>query len=194
MNGIAERTVATIPGPELRMSREDYRRWAAEQPTGRFERVEGLVVAMAAERANHADRKALAWLALRRAIAAADLPCHAYPDGMTVEVGESDYEPDAVVRCGDPLPGDAVVVPDPLVVVEVLSPSTRGTDLTRKLWDYFSLPSVRHYLIVWADQPRVIHHRRRDDGEGIETRIIAAGAIRLDPPGLLIAVEEIYQP
>jgi hypothetical protein len=33
---------------------------------------------------------------------------------MAVEVGKSDYEPDAVLRCGDPLPGDVVSVPDPL--------------------------------------------------------------------------------
>ncbi len=40
---------------------------------------------------------------------------------MTIEVGDSDYEPDAVMRCGGPrLPGDAITVPDPLVIVEVL--------------------------------------------------------------------------
>jgi Uma2 family endonuclease len=88
------------------MTREAFRLWAAEQPSGRYKRIDGEVVAMAPERASHADRKAMAWLALRRAISAADLHCHVYPDGMTVEVGEDgDYEPDAVVRCGTQLPG-----------------------------------------------------------------------------------------
>jgi Uma2 family endonuclease len=178
---------------DLRMSRDEFRRWTQTQRSGRFERIEGAVVAMAPERASHADRKALAWLALRRAVAAAGLPCHVYPDGMTVEVGDSDFEPDAVLRCGEPLPGDVLAVPDPLVVVEVLSPSTRGGDLTRKLVEYFRLPSVRHYLIFWADRPQAIHHRRRDDGEGIETRVVSAGDIRLDPPGLVITVEEVYE-
>jgi Uma2 family endonuclease len=183
---------ATAPEGGLALSREEYRRWVQAQPRGRFERVEGVVVAIAPERVSHADRKALAWLALRRAVAASFLPCHVYPDGVTVEVGESDYEPDAILRCGAPLPPEAVAVPDPLVLVEVLSPGTRGGDLTRKLAEYFRLPSVRHFLIFWADRPQVIHHRRRDDGDGIETRVLAAGELRLDPRGLVITVEEVY--
>jgi hypothetical protein len=57
---------------------------------------------------------------------------------------------------------------------------------------YFRVPSVKHYLIFWADRPQVIHHRRRDEEEGIETRVLMAGEIELDPPGVLITVEEIY--
>jgi hypothetical protein len=40
-------------GPDLRMSRADYRRWAAAQPRGRFERIDGPVVAVAPERLSH---------------------------------------------------------------------------------------------------------------------------------------------
>jgi Uma2 family endonuclease len=184
--------LASSPEPELRLSREDYRRWVDARPNGRFERIEGVVVAMAPERAGHNDTKALVWLALRQAVAAAGLPCHVYADGMTVEVEDSDFEPDAVLHCGEKLPRDAIAVPEPVVVVEVLSPSTRGDDLTRKLVAYFRLPSVQHYLVFWADRPQVVHHRRRDDGLGIETRILTEGVIRLDPPGILITLAEIY--
>jgi Uma2 family endonuclease len=111
---------------------------------------------------------------------------------MTVEQEDSDFEPDAVLHCGEPLPGDAIAVPEPMVIVEVLSPSTRGVDLTRKLVAYFRLPSVRHYLVFWADRPQVVHHRRRDDGEGVETRILTEGEIRLDPPGISITLAEVY--
>jgi Uma2 family endonuclease len=79
---------------------------------------------------------------------------------MTAEVGNSDYEPDAILRCGDPLSGDTVVVPDPLMVIEVLSPSTRAGDLARKLVEYFRLPSVQHYLICWPNKRLIIRHRR----------------------------------
>jgi Uma2 family endonuclease len=174
------------------MSREEYRLWAESQPSGRFERVEGVVVAMAPERTNHARRKALVWLALRQAAATAGLPCEAFPDGMTVETEDSDFEPDAVLRCGDPLPGDLVAIPDPIVVVEVLSPGTRSVDLTRKLVAYFQVPSVRHYLVFWADRQQVVHHRRREDGQGVETRMLTEGEIRLDPPGISITVAEVY--
>jgi Uma2 family endonuclease len=177
--------------PVVGMSRDEYRAWAEQQPAGRFERVNGVVVAMAPERASHNRRKALVWQVLRLAVQAARLPCEVYTDGMTVEVGESDYEPDAVVHCGDKLPDDAVAVPDPLIIVEVLSPSTSATDRAWKLQEYFRLPSLRHYLIVWADKQQVAHHRRDDDGS-IDARAVIAGEIRLEPPGITISVEDIY--
>jgi Uma2 family endonuclease len=73
--------------PVVRMSRDEYRAWAEQQLTGRFERVNGVVVAMAPERAGHNPRKALVWQALRQAVQAARQPCEVYTDGMTVEVG-----------------------------------------------------------------------------------------------------------
>ena len=48
------------------------------------------------------------------------------------------------------------------------------------------------YLIFWVDRPQVLHYRRQDDGEGIETRVLTAGAIRLDPPGFAIRIEDVY--
>lgn len=176
---------------DIRMTREEYRTWAAHQPGRRFERVDGIVVGMAPERAGHNERKMAAWLALRSAVLQAGLPCRVYGDGMTVEVGDSDYEPDAIVYCGQKLPADAVAVPDPLVIVEVLSPSTSGIDRAWKLKEYFRLPSLRHYLIVWADKQQIVHHRRDDLGE-IRTQTVTGGEIRLDPPGVAIAVEDIY--
>ena len=183
---------ALDPEPDLLMSRGDYRRWAEAHLSGRFERIDGVVVAMAPERASHADRKALIWLALRQAVVAAGLACHVYQDGMTVEVDDNDFEPDAVLHCGERLPGDAVAIPDPMIVVEVLSPSTRGDDLTRTLVAYFRSPSVQHYLIFWADRPQVIHQRRREDGQGIETRMMSEGEITLDPPRVTITLAEVY--
>ena len=175
------------------MPRAEYRAWAEAQPCGRFERVAGEVVAMAPERAAHNRVKQRAWRALDAAVRAAGLRCEAFGDGMTVEVGDDhDYEPDAVVNCGDPLAPDAVAVPRPVVVVEVLSPSTQSVDTGAKLADYFRVPSVRHYLILRADRPQVIHHRRPADRESIETRIATDGTIRLDPPGLEIAVAEFW--
>ncbi len=39
----------------------------------------------------------------------------------------------------------------------------------------------------------MVHHRRRDDG-GIETQLVTEGRITLDPPGISIAVEDLYLP
>jgi Uma2 family endonuclease len=167
--------------------------WSEEQPDSkRYELVDGEPVAMAPERAAHARLKAEIWLALRDGIRSRGLPCEALPDGMTVKIDEyTAYEPDAVVQCGERLPDDTLTVPAPVIVVEVLSPSTRGRDAGAKLDDYFRLPSVRHYLLVKTERRSVIHHRRRDDG-GIETRIVTGGTLDLDPPGLSLELERIY--
>jgi Uma2 family endonuclease len=182
---------AEIAEPCQRMTRSEYRAWAERQPAGRFERIEGVVVAMAPERVEHNDRKMLTWLALRRAVREAGVPCHVVGDGMTVEVGDSDYEPDATLYCGERLEPGSTTVPLPMVIVEVLSPSTSATDRAWKLREYFRLPSVRHYLIVWADRQQIVHHQRDDTG-AIVTTVLTDGEIRLVPPGISVGIAEIY--
>jgi Uma2 family endonuclease len=172
------------------VSRDEYRRWCEAQPKGRFERVDGRIVAMAPERGAHLRVKAAIYKALDRAVVAAGVDCQALPDGATVETGESDYEPDALVNCGAPMPDDAVAAPNPVIVVEVLSPGTAATDTGGKLEGYFRVASVAHYLIVHPTRRVVTHHRRTN--EGIATRIVASGPIRMDPPGIVITLEEIY--
>jgi Uma2 family endonuclease len=170
---------------------DEFIAWAMEQPTGRFELDNGVVIAMAPERASHATAKLNAVIALRNGIGARGLPCQAFPDGMSVRVNDQTvYEPDALVRCGPPLPGDAIAVADPIIVVEVVSPSSRGVDRGVKLASYFSVPSVRHYLIVDTDKRVVIHHRRDEEGQ-IVVQIVRDGSLTLDPPRLAIEVRDI---
>ena len=83
--------------------------------------------------------------------------------GMMVEV-DTDYQPDAVVNCGPPTPDDAIAAPNPVIVVEALSPGTRGVDTGAKLDGYFRVPSIIHYLIVLRVKRGVIHHRRAPEG------------------------------
>jgi Uma2 family endonuclease len=171
-----------------RMTTDEFIAWAMDRPRGeRYELVAGEVIAMAPERAAHALTKGQVFRRLAEAIEAAGLACTAYPDGMAVAIDEmTTYEPDALVRCGPPLPDDAVKLTDPVIVVEVLSPSTRARDAGAKLEDYFRLPSLRHYLIVKTENGSVIHHARDAEGR-IATRIIRGAPIRLDPPGIILA-------
>jgi Uma2 family endonuclease len=179
------------PRMTQRLSRAEFHQWAEAQPRGRFERVDGTVVAMAPERWIHARLKARIWRALDREVIAAGLPCQAAPDGMTVEIDQdTDYEPDALLNCGPPIPDDATAAPNPVVIVEVLSPGTAHVDAGEKLADYFRLPSVQHYLLVRPTRREVIHHRRV--GERIETLIVRDGCIDLTPPGIGLAIDEIY--
>lgn len=126
-------------------------------------------------------------------MARAGLPCRAYPDGMSVPVDNGHvYEPDALIRCGDPLPGDATRVTDPVVVVELHSPSTGSRDAGVKLVDYFRIPSVRHYLLIYPDKRVVVRLARPEGAETIATRILGEEALRLDPPGLDLGIAEFF--
>ncbi len=175
------------PARPLRMTSDEFIAWAMERPEGEhYELVAGEVVAMAPERSAHALGKGRIYRRLAEAVEAAGLPCTVYPDGMAVEVDAGlVYEPDVMVRCGEPLPPDAVKVTDPLIIVEVRSPSTGGRDSGAKLEDYFRLPSLRHYLIVKIENRTVIHHVRDGDG-AIRTHIVRDGSLTLDPPGIVL--------
>ena len=173
------------------LSREEFHRWAEEQRR-RYERVAGQPVAMSPERAAHVRIKARVWAVLDQAVRAAALDCEAFADGMTVEVDEdTDYEPDAVINCGPPVDPDTTAAPNPVVVVEVLSPSTQSIDTGEKLADYFRVPSIHHYLIVGVRRREVIHYRRIDDG--IALRVVNLGTIQLDPPGIAVDINDFYQ-
>jgi Uma2 family endonuclease len=178
---------------ELRMTADQFVAWAMRQPEGeRYELVAGEVVAMAPERAGHSRAKSRIHRALADAVAAAGLPCEAFPDGMAVRIGDDTvYEPDALVRCGPLVDDETVEISDPVIVVEVVSPSSRSRDTALKLADYFRLDSLRHYLIARAGRGLLIHHRRAEDG-GIETAILHGGELRLDPPGLVLDIGALF--
>ena len=180
-----------LTGQGRYVSREDYYRWYDAQARGRYERVDGEIVAMASERAAHARMKAAAFLVLRRAVTEMGLPCEVMPDGITVPTGDSDFEPDALVNCGSPMPDTAIAATNPVVVVEILSPGTMSTDTGVKLVGYFAVPSIMHCLIVHPIRRAIIHHRRTPDG--ISTSIIANGPSSVDLPGITVTLEEIYE-
>ncbi len=177
--------------PQHKMTVDEYLAWAEGQP-GRYELYAGTVYAMAPKRAGHGRVKYATQTALVAAIRRAHTPCHMLPDGMTVRVdNDTAHEPDALVYCGNELSSSAIEVPNPIIVVEVLSPSTRYIDASAKLAGYFRLASVQHYLIIDPDKPLVVHHARTE-GEMLATRIVHAGPVPLDPPSIEVRVEDFY--
>jgi Uma2 family endonuclease len=174
------------------MTVDEFLAWAEENP-GRYELSEGEVHAMSPERIGHAKTKFAVQSALLAAIRKAGVPCHMIPDGATVRVGKrTAYEPDALVYCGPERPDDAIEIPNPVIVVEVLSPGTRHIDNAAKLSGYFAVASVRHYLIVDIEKRLILHHAR-GEGELLTTRIVREGALALDPPGLLLDFDACFQ-
>lgn len=174
-----------------RMTVNEFLPWAKQQPE-RWELFDGIPMAMSPERVIHGDTKYRAARAFDAAIAKADVPCRFVLDSAAVRIdARNSYQPDLLVYCGDPVSGDAVEVPNPVVVVEVLSPGNAITDLRDKLQGYFRIPSIAHYLVIDPDKRLVIHHTRGHD-DVIGTRIVTSGALTLDPPGLALTITDFF--
>ena len=179
---------------QKRMTVDEFISWAMSQPRGRYELLDGEVLMMSPEKARHWRTKASVYTALAAAVKRAGLHCEAVPDGGTVRINEQTaYEPDALIYCGPRLASDAVMVVDPVLVVEVSSPRTSQIDTGAKFAGYFSLPSVRHYLIIDAEKRAVIHHARGEDGQ-IVSASHTEGTLILDPPGIEVSVVELLPP
>ena len=170
------------------MTVDEYLAWSDSQSERqRTELINGQVVVMPSERVIHSRVKASVYLALRSAVKAANVPCEALPDGPGVRIDEHTvYEPDALVYCGASPAPSAMLIPNPVILVEVLSPTTQHSDTSAKLIGYFKLPSVAHYLIIDPDARTVTHYRR----EGLPA-VLREGSLRLDPPGLDVTVMDL---
>ena len=83
-------------------------------------------------------------------------------------------------------------VADPVLIVEVLSPSTQLHDRGRKLDDYRQLPSVKEILLVASEQRRV-QHWRRDGQRWIVEDLIGDADLRLDATPDPIPLAAVYE-
>ena len=121
------------------------------------------------------------------------MPCEALVDGKAVRVDDDTvFEPDALVRCGQPVSDHAVVITDLIIVVEVILPSTQRVDSLLKLTRYFRNRATVHYLIVMPDQRSVVHHTRGAD-EWIEMAIHSTGRLDFVPPGLSDEIDALFR-
>lgn len=179
--------------PQTPMTVDQFLAWSETWEDGeRYELLHGEPVLMSPERSVHALVKFAVARALYEAVKAAGLPCTVYPDGMTVRISDDTaYVLDTLLRCGEPLPGDTVVVPDPMVVVEVLSPGTRSIDLGKKAVDYLGFPTLEHYLVVHPGERWLLHHARQGEVRFLTT-ILRDGRLTLDPPGLSLDLADIF--
>jgi Uma2 family endonuclease len=180
--------------PKKRMKVPEFLAWAEAQPGGRYELVDGEIVAMAPKRERHNLLKAAVYRALDDAVNAAKLPCTVFTDGVGIVINdETVREPDASVQCGAELNLDAMTLEAPMIVAEVASPSSERHDTHAKLIEYFSIRSIRHYLIILPEKRVLVHHQRNDRGT-IDTRIARDGEIDLTPPGMPVSVAAMLGP
>lgn len=121
--------------------------------------------------------------------------CRTYQGGIRIQRGDDARgldkpRPDVVVRCGAST--GRTWITDPLVVVEVLSPSTIDIDRGDKLRFYKSLPTLRHIAVVYQDQARVEHYRRTEAGWDLETLTGLDDWLRFDAIAFEIALARVY--
>lgn len=175
---------------DRRWTVEEFDRWHKEQPE-RWELILGVPVMMAEASRRHTIVKGNIFAALRSRLAGTG--CRAYVDGAEVKernVGLSAV-PDVVVECRPP-DFSSPELAEPVVVVEVLSPSSERDDTGRKWQGYCLIPSVRHYLIVDQEKAFVTVHTRTGPSSFAE-EIVREGSVELAAVGVSLPLSEIYE-
>lgn len=112
-------------------------------------------------------------------------PCRALPSEMKVRLPDSRkfFYPDMTVVCGKPLFHDerTDIILNPVLVIEVLSPSTEAFDRGAKFQAYQTLNSLMEYVLVAQDKPVVEQYVRRADGKWDYTAVIGLESSLLLP-------------
>jgi Uma2 family endonuclease len=177
--------------PKSNLTVEKYLQAYRDAP-GRYELVAGHVVKMAAETARHVRLKGRIFRAMAAAIERKGLDCEAFQDGISVKITvNTAREPDVSVQCGKLLDDASLLLDKPLILVEVVSPGSTSKDENQKLAEYFRVPSVMHYLIVWPNERMCYHHKRLSGGK-VLTTIVRSGKIEFDPPGMVVSFKDIF--
>jgi len=175
-----------------RMTLEEFLCWEDGTDT-RYELVDGYPVAMAPPAEAH---RILAMRLGSRidAALAGRRPCNAQiePGVVRPDRADSYYVPDIAVTCRSNEPGRQAMA-DPILVVEILSPSTERSDRRVKLPVYQEIESVREILLIDADTHHAELYRRENDHWGIELVHGAEATLFLASVDLRISMSELYE-
>jgi Uma2 family endonuclease len=143
------------------MTEEEYLQ-AEEKSTIRHEYVDGCVFAMSDSADAHNVISGNLFSLLRSHLRGTQ--CRAYHVAMKVRIesANSYYYPDIMVT-GEPFAAESVSKQSPVLLIEVLSPSTASVDTREKLVAYRKISSLRQYVIVHQTQQLVEVYSRNSD-------------------------------
>lgn len=155
----------------------------------RYELVYGQPVAMAYPTDAHGTIAANIIFAAARRLTP---PCRVVSQAGIVRAEYNDryYQADVAITCTPATPGGRPV-PQPVVVFEVLSPSTTARDVAIKLPDYQEISSIQEIVIV-STQNRRVEHWRRDGSRWVALAIVGEGTIDLACLGISMPLPELY--
>jgi Uma2 family endonuclease len=175
-----------------RMSLREFLEWDDGTDT-RYELIDGVPVAMAPPAEAHR------FLAMRLgsridAALQSRRPCNAQiePGVMGPNRADSYYMPDIAVTCGPNEPGRQAMVA-PILIVEILSPSTERSDRRLKLPTYQRIESVREILLIDADSHHAEPYRRENGHWGIELVRGTRAKLSLASVELGVPMSELYE-
>lgn len=131
--------------PISRMNLAEFLAWESQQDS-RHEFFRGETFAMTGGSARH--NRVILNLAARLGEHLDGTPCQVFAESMKVQLADAILYPDVMVTCGKSLAGDEQTVTDPKLIIEVLSPSTRGYDKRDKFILYRGLSSLQEYALI----------------------------------------------
>lgn len=177
---------------EKRMSLDEFLGWDDGTDT-RYELIDGFPVAMAPP----AEAHRILAMRLGSGIDAAlqdRRPCNAQIDAGVLRPDRADsyYVPDIAVSCRANEPDRQAIV-DPVLIVEILSPSTERHDRRVKLPIYRQIASVQEVLLIDADSHYGELHRRDNDRWVVELVRGADATLFLAAVGLRLVMSELYE-
>ena len=113
---------------------------------------------------------------------------------IAVQAQGSGYYPDGAIACppNDPHPRQGTY-DNPIVVFEVLSPSTTSFDRRDKADDYKTLPSLRDYVLIESEMQRVEVFSRIEDGGWVQRVYLPGTVAHLPSVGIDLALNELYE-
>ncbi len=174
------------------VSIEDYLSTQEQAPT-KSEYIDGWVRAMTGGSVRHNRVKSNCMIHLGGLLKGK--PCRPYDSDMKVRIknriGYRFYYPDLQVVC-DSNPPTAVFQDQPILIIEVLSPSTRRYDLDEKMAAYLTIPSLQCYIALEQHQPTAIVMRRVNGGFLRECLEGVAATIDLPFLSCTLPLSEIY--
>jgi Uma2 family endonuclease len=154
----------------------------------KWELFEGVPEMQAQEQWLHGRLKYQIMRAIEAALLTSGSPYQAAIDSLGVVMGKSAYVPEVVVFPKDRIRDEDRAAPDPVLVVEVLSPSSRAKDLREKSVGYGRVPTIAHYLAVDPEGGWVHHFKRQGKVLSAGMMPLTEGEVRLDPPGITLWV------
>ncbi|MCX7092782.1 MAG: Uma2 family endonuclease [Methylobacter sp.] len=116
-------------------------------------------------------------------------PCRTFIADMKVKVANDFFYPDVMVVCQNSDDSD-YYKQSPVIIVEVLSPSTRKFDKTAKRLKYQNIPTLEEYVLIDQTIAEIEVFRKKEHWQSFYYYL--GDAITFESLGITVLVEDIY--